>query len=332
MEDIVRRILDGYGLVGYSLLPVQKGYRNHSFAARLDDGSTVNLMWYKREPGMLARIRRANAVADFVSSHGLPARRTYSEKITCLSSPHGVSYAALYEYLPGSTIPWEAYTMDHLKLLGESMGDLHAVLQSFDAVGLPGVADEYIEIAERMRRYFAQPGVSNALLTKLQLVVPGNMHEQIATTLAACKSLPRQQALHMDFVRGNILFDEARGELAISGILDFEKTAHGSVLFDIARTLAFLLVDCKYKQPDKVRKYFLHSGYQKRSRSHLQNIRIKTKTGQIDVLEALLDVFLMHDLYKFLRHNPYESLQQNEHFVRTRDLLLARGSLLRDKA
>ena len=51
--------------------------------------------------------------------------------------------------------------------------------------------------------------------------------------------------------------------------------------------------------------------------------------GRLDIsarrlLEPLLDAFLLYDFYKFLRHNPYESLSANEHFTRTRDLLLAR--------
>jgi len=329
MEKTVRRILGNYGLAEYSLLPVQRGYRNQSFAAQLSSGSVVNLMLYKREPGMLARIRRTNAVANFVADRGLPARRTCSEKIVRLSSARGESYGALYEYLPGHTIPWEAYTMKHIKLLGKTMSDLHAALLPFDASGLPEVADEYIVIVGRMRRYLMQGGVSRALAAKLQLAVPSGTLAQIDGTLRACKVLPHQQALHMDFVRSNILFEGLDGELKITGILDFEKTANGNVLFDIARTLAFLLVDCKYKQPDKVRKYFLRSGYQKRGGADFQNVTVKTKAGSIDVLEALLDVFLMYDFYKFLRHNPYESLLQNGHFIRTRDILLDRGLLVR---
>jgi Ser/Thr protein kinase RdoA (MazF antagonist) len=321
MERTVRRILDSYGLADYSLLPAQKGYRNHSFAARLADGSTVNLMLYKREPDMLTRIRRANAVANFAAAKGLPARRTRSEKIIRLSSPRGNSYAALYEYLPGRTIPWEAYTRKHLKLLGKAMSDLHAALQDFDAQGLPGAADEYLEIVRRMRRYFADPNVRRALAAKLRLTVPENIFDDFEQMLRACRHLPYAHALHMDFVRSNILFDDSGGEPAVSGILDFEKTTCGHPVFDIARTLAFLLVDCKYKQPEKIRKYFLHSGYRKRGAADFQNVIIKTSGGEIDVLESLLDLFLLHDFYKFLCHNPYEFLHQNEHFVRTRDIL-----------
>jgi hypothetical protein len=135
----------------------------------------------------------------------------------------------------------------------------------------------------------------------------------------------------MDFVRSNILFDDTdtSNALAITGILDFEKTAQGNPVFDIARTLAFLLVDCKYKPADKVRKYFLRSGYIKRGASTFQDIYITDHNGKVNVLEQLLDVFLMHDFYKFLRHNPYESLESNEHFMRTRDMLVQRGFVSR---
>jgi hypothetical protein len=36
---------------------------------------------------------------------------------------------------------------------------------------------------------------------------------------------------------------------------------------------------------------------------------------------------LLHDFYKFLLHNPYESLASNEHYIRTIALLKARGVL-----
>jgi len=133
--------------------------------------------------------------------------------------------------------------------------------------------------------------------------------------LSGCCRLPDTQQLHMDFVRGNILFEDER----ITGILDFEKTAVGHPLFDVARTLAFLLVDCKYKTEDEIYRYFLQSGYHKRGAAKLDYYP--------GLLERLVEFFLLHDFYKFLRHNPYESLNDNEHFVRTVSIL-TRGGVL----
>src|SRR5581483_8419087 len=101
--------------------------------------------------------------------HGLPARHTRDNRMIRLSSPSGVSYAALYDYLFGVTIPWEAYTMKHLKLLGKTLSDLHAILASYEAEYIPQVADEYFQIVERMRRYFSQSGVMRALQHKLDI-------------------------------------------------------------------------------------------------------------------------------------------------------------------
>ena len=117
----------------------------------------------------------------------------------------------------------------------------------------------------------------------------------------------------MDFVRGNILFDGSD----ITGILDFEKTAMGHNFVDIARTLAFLMVDCKFKTVDKVVKYFLYSGYHKRGQMK--------DVGDKAILNQLIEMFLVYDFYKFLRHNPYESLHLNEHYVRTNHILDKRG-------
>lgn len=323
MEELARRILKHYGFSDVKLLAPGKGYRNHSFPAQVSDGSILNLMIYKREAGMRERILRANQVSDFVFAHGLPARHMRDPRIVRLFTVNGESYASLHDYLPGATIPWEAYTMKHIKLLGKTMSDVHAVLLNYDRNNLPKVVDEYTKILSRMREYFTQPGVRQAMRLKLELTILEEVFSDLETLLSACSYLPDQQALHMDFVRSNILFDERNHELMISGILDFEKTAFGSPLFDIARTLAFLFVDCKYKQADKVRKYFLQSGYQKRGAASFKNLTVKLGAENIHALDRLVELFLLHDFYKFLRHNPYESLDQNEHFIRTKERLLA---------
>ncbi len=49
------------------------------------------------------------------------------------------------------------------------------------------------------------------------------------------------------------------------------------------------------------------------------------KGADYDLLEVLVDLFLFYDFYKFLRHNPYESLTDNEHFIRTKAILLRQG-------
>jgi Ser/Thr protein kinase RdoA (MazF antagonist) len=324
-ETTTDRAVRLYGFEPQAQLPVVKGYRNETHPIRCENGEIVNLIIYKSEPNIVAAIKNANSVSNFLAKHNFPARRSLDERILQLKSNGSSRYAALYNFLPGETIAWEAYGMKHLKLLGQTMSNMHAALQVFDARDLFDVIAIYLEIFTRMQRYFAEPGVRNALARKLTLVPP-NLDESIAT-LQACKHVTEVQALHMDFVRSNILFDDVPGGLAISGILDFEKTARGPRLFDIARTLAFLLVDCKYKPADKVRNYFLHSGYAKRGALNFQNVAIKTKRGEINLLENLLTIFLLHDFYKFLRHNPYESLPQNEHFTRTRDLLLRRHRL-----
>ena len=325
MEALVRRILVQYGFSDAVLLGHGKGYRNHSYPARLTDGSVVNVMLYKRESGMRERIIRANTVANFKYAHSLPARHTHDERIVQLLSARGETYAALYDYLPGETIPWEAYTQKHIKALGKCLSDLHAVLRECDIATLPTVEDEYRVIVNRMRQYFAQTGVRSALRQKLQLSIAQDIFTKFDYLLSVCEELADRQTLHMDFVRSNILFTETAAGPEISGILDFEKTALGSPLFDIARTLAFLLVDCKYKPPDKIRKYFLFSGYQKRGTANFRNPAVNLPDGHSNLLEELVQLFLVYDFYKFLKHNPYESLNHNEHFVRTRDILLARA-------
>jgi hypothetical protein len=208
-----------------------------------------------------------------------------------------------------------------------------------------------------MSRYFAQKDVQKAMRDKLNLSV----HlPDFLSLLSQLEQVPGRIPLHMDFVRSNVLFREAQPtdaliieNLALSGVLDLEKAAVGHPLFDIARTLAFLLVDCA-KPEEKIRKYFLDSGYHKRGNRSIYGeipssiarsdslgakgqLVLPRSAGKAEssrtmedgisgplMLEQLITLFLTYDLYKFLKQNPYESLSKNHHFKRTIDILLAR--------
>ncbi|HEY5667889.1 MAG TPA: hypothetical protein VIR03_01865, partial [Candidatus Saccharimonadales bacterium] len=202
---LVARALQAYGIAYTYIHEPQKGYRNQSFAVERSGGDMLNLILYKSEPGMLERIKAANAVSDYLASQGFAVRRTVSSRIMCLQSSLRIKYGALYTYLPGHTIPWEAYSQDHIKLLGKTMSDMHASLAVFRHDALPEVADEYLDILERMRHYFANAPVQRALADKLMLRVRPEVFDQFEQLLVAAKLLPGKQPLHMDFVRSNIL-------------------------------------------------------------------------------------------------------------------------------
>jgi len=325
MEYItVQRILDMYGLRAVQVYPSQKGYRNESHPVKLADGRMANVILYKSEPNVTELIKRVHDVSTFLAQAGLPVRAPIDTRTMRLTGKAHARYAGVYAYLPGETIPWEAYTQSHIKLLGQTLAELHSALTAYAGSSLPAVTDEYRIIIARMERYFSDVPVRQAMSEKLGLRVEAKVFTRLPYILSFCEKLPHQQALHMDFVRSNILFSHDH-EPRVAGIIDFEKAAYGHLLFDVSRTLAFLLIDCKYKPADKVSKYFLDSGYQKRGHGRLEKIAVRGSGGQRPLLEELIDLFLLYDFYKFLRHNPYESLPQNEHFVRTRGLLLARN-------
>lgn len=325
-EAGLKEVLKLYGFQFLDGHTPQKGYRNTSYPVTTIDGQRLNFILYKNEPEIAARIRRANAVADFLYSVGLAVRSTADDRIVRIATVRGERYGALYTYLPGGTIPWEGYTRKHLKLLGRTLSDMHAAVALMPSISLPYVADEYIAVFEQMQNYFDRPGVNEALLQKLGVSINPAVFRGFLRLLEFCRELPGQP-LHMDFVRGNILF--ADNPLRITGVLDFEKTAFGSPLFDIARTLAFLTVDCKYKTATEVQKHFLVNGYIRTGKAHFTDIR--PRNAKSSVLQALITLFVLHDFYKFLRHNPYEYLPHNAHFIRTQALLLDRGIMVRAK-
>lgn len=315
----LQHILHFYGLTAKSFLTPEKGYRNHSHPVVLRDGTQVNLIVYKNEPGILPVIRAAHAVAAQAAHAGIPCRLQADPRILTIKSGGEVRYAALYVYLPGHTIPWDGYTMKHLKAVGEMLSNLHASLSNFaPPVALESVIDTCLALTQRMESYFIQEGVQKALSEKLDLRIHPALFGRYSHILTACRQLKGGQPLHMDFVRGNILFDDSA---QITGVLDFEKTAHGPPIFDIARTYAFLLIDIPYKSEEKLYKYFITSGYNKRGKAHFSPIRFEGAP----LLDELVRFYLLYDFYKFLRHNPYESLPLNDHFVRTGAYLVRCG-------
>lgn len=320
----VGEILTKYGVEYISIGPGQTGYRNTSYAILKMNGTRCNLIVYKREPGIVSKVRNAEYIAAVASQHGLPVRRQLDQRIIQLSDDEAQPrYAALYNYLPGTTIPWEAYTKTHLKLIGLGLARLHDSFAGQAAGTLPDVIADSQALLRRMQTYFAKPGVQKALKMKLDLDVHAVNWSNYTNVLAATTAMREGMPLHMDFVRGNLLFrDRAAGlhidDLELSGIIDFEKASFGPAVYDVARTLAFLLVDSKSKTSEQVMKYFLYSGYLKRGGRPVPQQRL---------LQELTRFYLLHDFYKFLLHNPYESLSDNQHFMRTRDLLLAHGEL-----
>lgn len=333
-RQVVPAVLEKFGVQYAAIRDVQKGYRNESYPVRLQNDKIVNLLFYKREPGIEERIARADEVAAWVAGAGYPVRVRHDPRTLRLSNAKRPTYAALYNYLPGHTIPWEAYTKKHIKLLGMAMSDMHACLANMPAEWSDAcrITDELTDLSDRMQAYFSDENVTRAMRQKLGIAIDLETIRRFRTLIRLFDSDKTQQPLHMDMVRGNVLFSSAStddtwqiGDIALTGVIDFEKTAYGHPLFDIARTLAFLLVDCAVKDEAKIRRYFLFSGYNKRGQASYDYKAGFAGVTHGQLLDGLVEFFLLHDLYKFLCHAPYESLKANHHYIRTRNILIRHG-------
>lgn len=318
--SIVPQVLAKYEVQFTAIGDAQKGYRNESYPIYASDGDVLNLLFFKNEQQILQRIERADQASAVAASEGLPVRVRHDTRL--LHVKNGL-YAGLYNYLPGATVPWEAFGKKHIKLLGKAMADQHHTWQFIEFTDDHRVQDELLPLINRMETYFARRDVRAAMAKKLQveLVCDYDFYEQL---VAKISKLDGQHIVHMDMVRGNVLFGEPQpgdvwqlGDVALTGVIDFEKAAIGHPLFDLARTLAFLLVDSP-KPAGKIYHYFLDSGYHKRGGQPLPDARLLT---------PLVRLFLLHDFYKFLRHTPYEALADNYHYTRTRDLLKDYGMI-----
>lgn len=316
---IVPEVIKKYELDVRTVGAPLKGYRSESFPLELHDGTVVNLLFYKREQNILSRIRTADKVASAAAGANLPVRVRYDERLLRVGS----GYAAVYQWLPGKTIEWEAYTKRHIKLAGWAMADLHSAVAALQNDG-PLLADELQPLLARMHRYFSMLDVKKALAEKLGLSIEPKQFDHLEALIEKTRHISGQQYLHMDMVRGNMLFDGvsstsrwAIDDVQLSGLIDFEKAAWGLPVCDMARTLAFLLVDCP-KPARKIFKYFIDSGYKKRGARTLEHS---------ELLPYFIRLFLLHDFYKFLKHTPYESLDDNYHYARTRELLKTYGMI-----
>ena len=311
-KNLISNILTQINLKVESILPSSSGYRNTSIPVITDKG-TYNIVIFKREKDNKEGLYRANLVSNYLYSKGFPTRKLVK---TLKSSESPSRYICIYNYLEGKTIPWEMYDMNLLKELGRTMSDMHFLSNDFNQTNiLPSIKTESLELLKRMQKYFSTPGVIEAMKNKLKLKLE---REYLNSLEDKIKNVSETSSgvLHMDFVRGNILFDSDIKPEKIVGIIDWEKVSFGPYVFDIARTLAFLYVDCKYKDDIKVKKYFLTSGYLKRG---------KNKNVNLNDLDVLVDFYLFYDICKFLLHNPYESLYQNEHFNETIRLAIFHG-------
>jgi len=324
-KELLTQILERFDVEVSSIDSAQKGYRNSTYRVVGSSDVEHNLIVFKREPDALGHIMRSSAIGEFLHSKGQPARHPMDERILRVFNGDYPMYAGLYNYLPGVTIPWEAYTRKHLLELGRSFSDMHGYLSEYEySVDDPQTHDVLTSQLKRMRIYFQKEGVISAMSSKLGLAVDLSVFESFLKLVEVMGSSSNKQMLHMDFVRGNVLFAEG-DEVRVSGIIDFEKASVGHPVLDVARTMAFLLVDCRDRDALAVQKAFFYSGYQKRGATSLSRIVDLGCDRTMEILSQLVGLFLFHDFYKFLLHNPYEDLSKNEHFVRTEDELLRRA-------
>ncbi|MBN2015383.1 phosphotransferase [Candidatus Dojkabacteria bacterium] len=326
IQDILK---SEYGLEQCKLKRLKGGFRNICFKVSSQKGDFV-LIVYKDEPEIKKTIINAHLVAKLLQEKEFPTRIPLTTKggheYKRFKFGNCYHYVALYKLLEGSTIPWEAYTRRHLKSMGKTFSDMHYALKKiYNSHLITHNLSNWADITQReitaMEEYFkgVEPWTSKKLKVRLNWERIKRVFETI--TKREATSEKRESILHYDFVRGNILFseefDSSLDIYPITGILDFEKTCIGPEIADIARTLAFLIIDCKYKSEETIRKRFLISGYERRGRNKLPFANLSDP-----LLENLMAFFWLRDFWKFLVHNPYEYLYMNEHYIRTKDRLV----------
>lgn len=310
--ELVLKIIEKLNLKVKTISGPYRGYRNSNYKL-VTQSEILNLVIFNNEIGSIETIQIQNKACSELAKLNLSFQIRYpkSRIIQIINNINKKNkfetLACLYNYIEGQTISWESYTSSRLKQIGKCLAELHL---GFEALNfdrklfskLPSQKQICLDQTIEMKSYFARLEVKLAIYKKLGIVLNVNF-DKLKSLISNIES--ENQILHMDFVRGNIIWDEDQNRIV--GTIDFEKMSLGKVEFDIARTLAFLIIDSKYKLEHEVREKFLAS---------------YGNSFDMNLVEKLVMFYLIYDFYKFLKHNPYESLNENEHFVRTRDLLL----------
>lgn len=311
-----------------------EGYMNHVFNISFDNSDKkyvvvlYNSMRYRGKKGndFLSTLSR---VTEYLNEKGFNSRRAiknkngdYITRITLdtsnvLTNPR---LLGVYDYIEGSTLEWDAYTRRHLRSAGMKMSQMHRLLKDYKGnVEAVTQWDNYLKTdSSRMLQYMNKN--TEHIINKLHLKFNITEAENLVSLLHQ-DTTTKNQLVHCDFVRGNILFSQKKLQniYEITGILDFEKLLFGPIEADISRTMAFLLVDCRYKSSHEIEQYFLTEGYA---------LLGKGASFSISQLNLYMIYYWLRDFWKFLECNPYEDLKKNYHFNKTTEILIEKGFLI----
>lgn len=315
----------------FSLEKIKQGYMNnvvkitlsYSDNKKLFIGIFFNSHRYKDD---FAKefLEQITTYANYLTKNGISCRNGIkttenSKYIVKLKEFNKTRFFALYEFIEGETISWEAYTRRHIRSLGRTMSIMHMegkkyLIKNSEKCDKILFWKDYFEMdSEKMQKYLFKN--KQFIKSKLNIEIKFEKLNFLIKEILKKTFSDKKYLLHMDFVRGNILFSNEKKEeiYEIKGVLDFEKMLIGPRELDLARTVAFLYVDCKYKKKTEIEKYFFEEGYYfTKNGEKSEAVYLK----KVDIQE-IIRYYLCRDFWKFLECNPYDSLLLNEHFLRT---------------
>lgn len=243
-EADFKSVLDAYWVTSdFDSISPQRlygGIRNAVFLLNTSRGDFV-LTIYKPAPSAKKRVKRNLKIYTFLKPQGLPVPEMVPAKNGRLFVNRfilGVErFVSLHKYIGGYKI--FPYSEDDLFAMGKMLSNFHSCLRTFPEQGI------------------------------LRLIP-----EEIAATETFAGS---NTVLHMDFARGNVLF-EGRGDISV--VLDFEEAMWGPPILDISKSLALISKDNKMIDFDFVKGKFFE-GYREGS----------TTLTDVDKLESLVEYF-----------------------------------------
>lgn len=239
-------LLKKYGISPVSIEQMKLGVMNTNYQVKTSTGSFVLRVYQFRDAHDL---QNEVAVLIELARHNFPSPKLILRIDGGFVSAVGGKASVLYEYLPGAVaLNWN---LDHLQKAGVALGKMHQLLLNFEG---------------NKRRFISdKEGVIATLKAKGPLLIEAgfpNAREILDFALSQLMKLSLSKKLpagvtHQDVKPENVLFENGN----ISGILDFEFSYVGVLLYDIMTTMIWT---CFFHEHlDTSRMYALLKGYER---------------------------------------------------------------------
>ncbi|MBU0612932.1 homoserine kinase [Patescibacteria group bacterium] len=290
-----------------SIEHIKKGFANRVFYLKTTKGEYILKIVVRNNPNN--RFKYELELLEHLKGKGLPIPEIVKARNNKLFLRHQDHATFIYKYLPGKQL--SRFSVSMYKQLGIFLGRLHNETTKFKS------------LVNRMQLYNISPTTFKRQATLSRktndaklLNAIGYIEKNMLTYLLP-PSLP-EGAMHIDVKPENILFKNGQ----LSGVVDFDNSYIGPLVFDLAHTLMWLCV--KNGKFDLKKVKVVYDAY--------NEVRKLTKAEKDNMLKALHYSCLSHSFVDVYFKVHRKELKRDYVYWGIDNLLVAQKYLLRNKS